>query len=82
MTIEELEKKLEQNSKHIIENSNRIESNLSKIQENSYALEILKDYKQEVERLHEDNSNLTKTMYILLAIIVILSIGIVISAIV
>lgn len=81
MNLEELEMKISKNAEDIISNSNRIENNLSKIQENSYALEILKDYKQEIEKLHDDNSKLTKMIYTLLIIIVILSIGIVISAI-
>lgn len=51
-SIEELEKKIEENTKNIIGNANRIESNLSKIQENSYALEIVKDYKRSNQRLY------------------------------
>lgn len=80
MNIEELEKKLEENSIHIIENSNRIEENLSRIQENSYALEILQDYKAEVERLHEDNKRLTGIitlmvlMYFIIMIVLLISV--------
>ena len=52
MNYEELEKKMEVLEDNIINNSNRIESNLSKIQENSYALEIVKDYKKSNQRLY------------------------------
>lgn len=51
MNYEDLEKKMEILEENIINNSNRIESNLSKIQENSYALEIIKDYKKNSQRL-------------------------------
>lgn len=67
MDIKELEKKIEENKQDIISNANRIESNLSKIQENSYALEIVKDYKKSNQRLFA---------VIILLIIAIITLGI------
>ena len=51
MSYDDIEKKMEILEQNIINNSNRIENNLSKIQENSYALEIIKDYKRNSQRL-------------------------------
>ena len=58
MNTEELEKKLEENTNRIIANMNElhsheemISSNKEQIQKNSYALDILKDYKMENQRL-------------------------------
>ncbi len=67
MNYEELEKKMEVLEDNIINNSNRIESNLSKIQENSYALEIVKDYKKSNQRLY---------FVIILLILAIITLGI------
>ena len=56
--IEELSKKIENNTKEIkqnldkiINNEYKIDNNFEKIQQNSYALDILKDYKNESKRL-------------------------------
>ncbi len=56
--MQKLETKLDDNVKIIIENMNKlhkheekINSNSLKIKENSYALEILKDYKSDKKRL-------------------------------
>ena len=58
MDIEELNKKIDDsaekilnNLKQIEKNANKIEGNREKIQKNSYALDILKDYKNENKRL-------------------------------
>lgn len=51
MSIEELEKQIYDNTTKIIENINKIENNKKNIQKNSYALEILKDYKKQNKRL-------------------------------
>lgn len=58
MELEELNKKLEDNTRKILtnlerieSNSNKIDDNTEKIQRNSYALDILKDYKNENKRL-------------------------------
>ena len=51
MNIEELEKKIEKNADKINSNANRINSNLEKIEKNSYALDILRDYKEDSRRL-------------------------------
>ena len=56
--INELEKKIDNNMNKIINNMNelhnhekKINSNANRIQKNSYALDILKDYKTGKERL-------------------------------
>ena len=67
MNYEDLEKKMEILEENIINNSNRIESNLSKIQENSYALEIVKDYKKSNQRLY---------FVIILLVLAIITLGI------
>ena len=67
MNYEDLEKKMEVLEENIINNSNRIESNLSKIQENSYALEIVKDYKKSNQRLY---------FVIILLVLAIITLGI------
>lgn len=51
MNIEDLEKKIEKNANKINNNADRINSNLEKIEKNSYALDILKDYKEDSKRL-------------------------------
>lgn len=58
MSVEELEKKIGENTEKIEKNLSKIEENLSKInanekniQKNSIAFEILKDYKRENKRL-------------------------------
>lgn len=51
MSIEELEKQIYDNTTKIIENISKIENNKKNIQKNSYALEILKDYKKQNRRL-------------------------------
>lgn len=58
MDIEEFTKQLEENTNKIIENMNKLHShekmisnNKEQIKKNSYALEILKDYKEENNRL-------------------------------
>lgn len=57
MELEELEKKIDDNAEKIIANMNKlhsheekIEVNYKKIKENSYALEILRDYKEANKR--------------------------------
>lgn len=57
MELEELEKKIDDNAEKIIANMNKlhsheeqIEVNSKKIKENSYALEILRDYKEANKR--------------------------------
>lgn len=49
--LEDLEKKIEKNADKINSNADRINSNLEKIEKNSYALDILKDYKEDSKRL-------------------------------
>ena len=58
MDIEELKNRLEENTNRIIANMNELHSheemisnNYERIQRNSYALDILKDYKSENKRL-------------------------------
>ena len=58
--VKELEKKLDQNVELILNNMNRlheheelINKNTSKIKQNSYALEILQDYKEDKRRLYK-----------------------------
>lgn len=67
MSYDDIEKKMEILEQNIINNSNRIENNLSKIQENSYALEIIKDYKK---------SNRKLFMVVILLILAIITLGI------
>lgn len=50
MNLEELEKKIEKNANKINTNADKIYTNLQKIEKNSYALEILSDYKKESKR--------------------------------
>lgn len=47
MSIEELEKKIEKNAIEISNNADKINNNLKHIKKNKYALDILKDYKNE-----------------------------------
>lgn len=49
--LEEIEKQLEKNTNKIIDNANNIDKNKGKIKQNSYALDILKDYKNGSKRL-------------------------------
>lgn len=58
--------------RRIEDNSYKIETNLEKINKNSYALEILGDYKMESNRLFEITKKLYTIIYILLGIIVVL----------
>ena len=58
--VKELEKKLDSNVELILKNMNRlheheelINKNTSKIKQNSYALEILQDYKEDKRRLYK-----------------------------
>ena len=58
MSLEELEKRIDENLEKIMANIDKIEHNSIKIndnkeniQKNSYALEILKDYKKQNKRL-------------------------------
>ena len=51
MNIEDLEKKIESNANKINDNADKINSNLEKIEKNSYALDILRDYKEDSKRL-------------------------------
>lgn len=60
--------------KRIDENAYKIESNLEQIQKNSYAIEILSDYKEGSRRLFEINKRLYVLIIILIAIIVALGI--------
>ena len=50
MNFNELEEKININEQRIINNERKIDDHLEKIQKNSYALDILKDYKQESKR--------------------------------
>lgn len=50
MNFNELEEKINVNEQRIINNERKIDDHLEKIQKNSYALDILKDYKQESKR--------------------------------
>lgn len=57
--LEELEKRIDENANRIISNfekintnADKIDSNADKIQRNSYALDILRDYKSETKRLY------------------------------
>ena len=50
--LEELEKRIDENTNKIISNFEQINNNTNKIQKNSYALDILKDYKAETKRLY------------------------------
>lgn len=52
MDIEELQKRLDENTAKIMHNIEKINANEKKIQQNSYALEILKDYKTGFNRWH------------------------------
>ena len=52
MNLEELEKKINDNEERITSNERKIDDHLEKIQKNSYALDILKDYKAETKRLY------------------------------
>lgn len=47
MSIEEIEKKIERNAIEISNNADKINNNLKSIKKNKYALDILKDYKNE-----------------------------------
>jgi ABC-type lipoprotein release transport system permease subunit len=60
--------------KRIDENAYKIENNLEQIQKNSYAIEILSDYKEGSKRLFEINKRLYILIIILIAIIVALGI--------
>lgn len=51
MNIEDLERKIEKNANKINSNADRINNNLERIEKNSYALDILKDYKEDSKRL-------------------------------
>ena len=51
MNLEDLEKKIEKNANKINSNADKINNNLEKIEKNSYALDILKDYKEDSKRL-------------------------------
>lgn len=48
--IEELEKKIDNNTNSINENTIKINGNLERINQNSYVLDILRDYKRETKR--------------------------------
>lgn len=50
MSLEELAKKVDENTKRLNENTKKINQNLDKIKDNSYALQILKDYKHEARK--------------------------------
>ena len=50
MSLEELAKKVDENTKRLNENTKKINQNLDKIKDNSYALQILKDYKYEARK--------------------------------
>ena len=60
--------------RRIEDNSYKIETNLEKINKNSYALEILGDYKIESNRLFEINKKLYTIIFVLLVIIIALGI--------
>jgi ABC-type lipoprotein release transport system permease subunit len=63
----------------IEENATKIENNLEKIQKNSYAIEILSDYKEGSRRLFEINKRLYVLIMVLIAIIVALGIVVVVG---
>ena len=74
MNLEDLQKRLDENTAKIMHNLEQIETNASKIdanekniQKNSYALEILKDYKTGFNRWH--------TLAIIFLILWILTLG-------
>ena len=67
-----MEKELEEIMRRIEENATRIEDNLEKIQKNSYALEILGDYKQESIRLYEMNKEYSHLAKVLITLIIVL----------
>ena len=71
---------LEKIINRIDENANKIETNLEKIQKNSYAIEILGDYKEGSKRLFEINKRLYNLILILIAIIVALGIVVIVGA--
>jgi ABC-type lipoprotein release transport system permease subunit len=71
---------LEKLVERIDENANKIETNLEKIQKNSYAIEILGDYKEGSRRLFEINKRLYVLILILLAIIIALGIVVIVGA--
>ena len=50
--LEELQKKIDNNENRISKNENKIDEHLEKIQKNSYALDILRDYKAETKRVY------------------------------
>jgi len=50
MSLEELAKKVDDNAKRLDENAEKINRNIKNIKQNSYALEILKDYKKDAKR--------------------------------
>lgn len=52
MDLKELEKKIDANKNRIANNEKKIDDHLEKIQKNSYALDILKDYKAETKRVY------------------------------
>ena len=52
MDLKELERKINENEQRIANNEIKIDDHLEKIQKNSYALDILKDYKAENKRLY------------------------------
>ena len=74
---------MEENVQYILkkleENSSKIESNLEKIQKNSYAIEILTDYKQGSKRLYNINQKLLIIIFALLVIIVLLGIYLIVG---
>ena len=73
-----MDKDLEEIIKRIEENATKIENNMEKIHKNSYALEILGDYKQESTRLYDINKKLFVLILILLLIIIAMGVYIVI----
>lgn len=68
------------NSKELKEHAKRIDTNFEKIQNNSMALEILKEYKEEIKQLHaekERQHDIIRKLYrvILLLITCIIVLG-------
>ena len=63
---------LEKIINRIDENANKIENNLEKIQKNSYAIEILGDYKEGSRRLYDINKKLYFLVIIQLLVIIAL----------
>ena len=72
MELEELVKKIDTNLEKINKNAEKIETNFKQIQNNSFALDILKDYKNESTKLYSENSKLHDVIKRLFWVIIII----------